>query len=134
MAFQLAFERRHRVIRAKAADVLATQHLVDLDMALIGFLAREKITDTVSLRGLYDFSEITAVAVPQTKVEERGGRRAVVRGQRVMVLSQTMACSLVESFVQSQRRVGDHQLSVVGSLEEAHALLGLNEAHFEPIE
>ena len=134
MAFQLAFERRHRVIKAKVTGVLATQHLLDLDMALIAFLAREMIVDAAALRGLYDFSEVTAVAVPQAKVEERGSLPAIVRGHRVMVRSRTLACSLVESFVQSQRRARDYQLTVVDSLEEAHALLGLNVAHFEVIE
>jgi hypothetical protein len=134
MAFQLAFERRHRVIKAKAAGVLATQDLFDLDMALVAFLAREMIMDTTSLRCLYDFSEITAVAVPQTKAEERGSLPAIVRGHRVMVLSRTLACSLVDSFVQGQRRAGHHQLTIVGSLEEAHALLGFNAPQFEAIE
>jgi len=33
--------------------------------------------------------------------------------------------------VQSQRLAGDNLLSVVDSLDDAHALLGLNAPHFE---
>jgi hypothetical protein len=97
------------------------------------FLAREETADEPSIRGLYDFSEVAAIAVPQTKAAERGSRSAIVRGQRVMVQSRTLACSLVETFVQSQRLAGDNLLAVVDSLDEAHALLGLNAPHFEVI-
>jgi hypothetical protein len=133
MKFLLAFERRHRVLRAKAAGVIASQDLLDLDNASIAFLAREETADRPSIRGLYDFSEVAAVAVPQTKAAERGSRSAIVRGQRVMVKSRTIACSLVETFVQSQRLAGDNLLAVVDSLDEGHALLGLNAPHFEAI-
>jgi hypothetical protein len=133
MNFVLAFERRQRVLRAKAAGVVATQDLLDLDMALIAFLAREETADRPSIRGLYDFSEVAAIAVPQSKVAERGSRSAIVRGQRVMVQSRTLACDLVETFVQSQRLAGDNLLAVVDSLDQAHALLGLNAPHFEVV-
>ena len=133
MKFLLAFERRHRVLRAKAAGVIASQDLLDLDNASIAFLAREETADRPAIRGLYDFSEVAAVAVPQTKAAERGSRSAIVRGQRVMVKSRTIACGLVETFVQSQRLAGDNLLAVVDSLDEAHALLGLSAPHFEVI-
>jgi hypothetical protein len=133
MKFLLTFERRHRVLKAKAAGVIATQDLLDLDNALISFLAREETADTPSIRGLYDFSEIAAIAVPQTKAAERGSRSSIVRGQRVLVQSQATACSLVEAFVQSHRLAGDNRLTVVDSLDEAHALLGLNVPFFEVI-
>jgi hypothetical protein len=100
---------------------------------LIAFLAREETADKPSIRGLYDFSEIAAIAVPQTKAAERGSRSAIVRGQRVMVQSRTLACSLVETFVQSQRLAGDNHLTVVDSIDEAHALLRLNGPLFEVI-
>ena len=45
MKFLLTFERRHRVLKAKAAGVIATQDLLDLDVALIAFLAREETAD-----------------------------------------------------------------------------------------
>jgi hypothetical protein len=124
MKFLLAFERTHRVLWAKATGVIATQDLLDLDIALIAFLAREETADGPSIRGLYDFSEIAAIAVPQTKAAARGSRAAIVRGQRVMVQSRKLACGLVETFVQSQRLAGDNLLSVVDSRDEAHALLG----------
>ena len=134
MTFKLAFERTHRVLKAKAEGVIATQDLLDLDIALIAFLAREVSADRPSIRGLYDFSEVAAIAVPQTKAAERGTRSSIVRGQRVLVQSRTTACSLVETFVQSQRLAGDNHLTVVDSLVEAYALPGLNAPLFEVIE
>ena len=133
MKFSLAFERTHRVLRARATGVIATQDLVDLDMASISFLAREERPDGPPIRALYDFSEIAAIAVPQTKAAARGSRLAIVRGQRVMVQSRTLACGIVQTFVQSQRLAGN-KLAVVDSLDEAHALLGLTAPHFEAIE
>jgi hypothetical protein len=50
MKFLLAFERTHRVLRAKAAGVIATQDLLDLDIALIAFLAREETAYEPSIR------------------------------------------------------------------------------------
>jgi hypothetical protein len=134
MTFILAFERAHRVLAATATGVIATQDLLDLDTALIAFLAREETAGEPSIRGLYDFSKVAAIAVPQTKAAERGNRSAILRGQRVMVQSRTLACGVVETFVQSQRQAGDTLLSLVDSLDEAHALLGLNAPHFELIE
>jgi hypothetical protein len=133
MTFLLAFERTHRVLKAKAEGVIATQDLLDLDIALIAFLAREETAGRPSIRGLYDFSEVAAIAVPQTKAAERGSLSAILRGRRVMVQSQTLACSLVETFVESQRLAGDYHLVVVNSLDEANALLGLNAPNFEAI-
>jgi len=133
MTFLLAFERTHRVLLAKATGVIATQDLLDLDSASIAILAREETADRPSIRGLYDFSEVAAIAVPQTKAAVRGSRSAIVRGQRVMVQSRTLACSLVETFVQSQRLAGDNHLTVVASIDDAHALLGLNGPVFEVI-
>jgi hypothetical protein len=131
MSFVLAFERTHRILWAKATGVIATQDLIDLDMASISFLAREEKAAGPSIRGLYDFSEMAAIVVPQTQAAARGTRSAIVRGQRVIVKSRTAMCGNVEAFVQSQRLAGSNLLTVVDSLDEAHALLGLNAPHFE---
>jgi hypothetical protein len=131
MSFVLAFERTHRVLWAKATGVIATQDLIDLDMASISFLAHEERPDGPPIRGLYDFSEISAIAVPQTKAAARGSRSAIVRGLRVMVKSRTVTCAIAETFAQSQRWAGNNLLAVVDSLDEAHALLGLNAPHFD---
>jgi hypothetical protein len=88
----------------KGYGVIATQDLLDLDLASIALLAREETADEPSIPGLYDFSEVAAIAaVPQKKAAARGSRSAIVRGLRVMVQSRTLACSLVETFEQSQR-------------------------------
>ena len=133
MTFLLSFERSHRVLRAKAKGVIATQDLLDLDGELIAFLAREETSDLPAIRGLYDFSNVAAFAIPQTKAAERGSRPAIMRGRRVMVPSQTMACGLLETFTQGQRQAGDTRLSVVNSVTEARALLGMTTPCFEDV-
>lgn len=133
MPFQLTYERTHRVLKATAAGVIATQDLVDLDLELVSFLSREETPGRPPVRGLYDFSTVAALAVPQNKAAERGNRPSILRGQRVMVPSQTSACALVDTFAQSQRQAGDTGLAIVGSLDEAHALLGMDAPVFETI-
>ena len=134
MTFILAFERKHRVLRATATGVISTQDLIDLDIASIAFLSREETRADLPIRGLYDFSEVAAITVPQTKAAVRGSQMAIVRGQRVMVRSQTITCNVVEAFAQSQRLAGDNLLAIVDSLDEASALLGLSAPRFEVIE
>jgi hypothetical protein len=133
MVFLLAFERSHRVLRAKADGVVATQDLLDLDGELIAFLAREEASGLPPIRGLYDFSDVAAFAIPQTRAAERGSRPAIMRGQRVMVQSQATGCSLLEIFTQGQRQAGDAHLTVVNSVNEAHALLGMMTPQFEDV-
>ena len=87
MTFTLAIERKHRVLRAKAIGIIASQDLVDLDNASIAILSHDDGANGTPYRGLYDFSEVAAVAVPQTQAAARGSRSAIVRGQRVMVQS-----------------------------------------------
>ena len=133
MPFHLTFERTHRVLKAKADGVIATQDLLDLDLELMTFLSREEAPDQPPIRGLYDFSEVAALAVPQSKAAERGNRPSILRGQRVMVQSQAAGCSLVDTFAQSQQQAGDSGLSIVNSLAEAHTLLGMDVPKFEGI-
>jgi hypothetical protein len=133
MTFLLTFDRTHRVLKAKATGVVATQDLEELDGALIAFLVLEETADRPLIRGLYDFREALAIAVPQSKATERGGRPPIIRGQRVMVLSSASPCSLIEIFERSQRLAGHSRLAVVSSLTKAYELLGLNSPHFEDI-
>ena len=134
MAFRLSFEPTHRVVRATATGVISTQDLLDLDRELITFLAREETPDRSPVRGLFDFSEATAVAVPETMAVQRASQPAVVRGQRVMVPSRRAGCSIVECFMDSQRLAGTSSLAMAGSIPEAHALLGMDAARYEGIE
>jgi hypothetical protein len=133
VTFLLAVERRHRIFKALAIGVIASQDLIDLDNASIAFLAREEGAVGPAYRGLYDFSEVAGIAVPQTRAAARGSQNAIVRGQRVMVQSRTVMCGVVETFVQSQILAGDNRLVVVDSREEAYALLGLDSPNFEAI-
>jgi prophage DNA circulation protein len=70
MTFILAIERKHRVLRAKATGIIASQDLVDLDNASIAILSRDEAVEGAPYRGLYDFSELAAV--PQTTAAARG--------------------------------------------------------------
>ena len=133
MPFSLAFERSYRVLRAKADGVIATQDLLDLDGELIAFLAREEAPALPTIRGLYDFSKVAAFAIPQTRAAERGSRPSILRGQRVIIQSSTMACGLLDTFTQGSRQAGDTPLSVVASVNEAHELLGMAKPHFEDV-
>jgi hypothetical protein len=133
MSFVLSFERTHRVVRATAAGVIASQDLHDLDMALVTFLARAETVDGPTIRAVFDFSQVAALAVPETMTAQRASRPAVVRGQRVMVRSRMGTCSIVDTLLHSQRMAGGNQMAVVESLDAAHAFLGMAAPHYEDI-
>jgi hypothetical protein len=99
----------------------------------VAILSRNEGTSGPPYRGLYDFSEVAAIAVPQTQVAARGSRAAIVRGQRVMVQSRSVSCNVVEAFVQSQKLAGENLLVVVDSVDEAYALLHLDSLNFEVV-
>jgi hypothetical protein len=133
MAFVLSFERLHRVVKATAVGVIATQDLLDLDLQLIAFLANEERAGGPPIRAVFDFTDVAALAVPETMAVQRASQPAVVRGQRVIVQSNTASCGLVQTLVQSQVSAGASQFAVVDSLDEAHAFLGMDAQQYEDI-
>jgi hypothetical protein len=86
-----------------------------------------------AMRGLYDFHDVEAIAVPATRIAERGRRPAIVREQRVMVAPRRSGETFGMRFRNHQGIGGDGNLAIVRTLEDAYALLDLVPPHFEPV-
>jgi len=127
--FTLAFERTHRVLLARFAGVFTSEDIVQLDRAVIAFVAQEG-----PVRGLMDFSSIEAFAVPHTLVAARGRLREIVPGQqRVIVVPNMEIYELARLYASQQRDVGNLEPLVVHSLGDAYRLLGLERPDFQPL-
>jgi hypothetical protein len=126
----LSFDRSARVLMARISGIYGSQDMAELDQAVIRFLAREG-----QVNALYDFSGVETVAVPESRIAERGSRPTVVQGQRVIVASRSVGGNLSCSFGTYQRIAGHRPPTIVSSLAEAYAILGIKgDAAFEPVE
>lgn len=128
--FTLAFERTHRVLLARFSGVFSSEDIVRLDRAVIDFVTREG-----PIRGLLDFSQVEAVAVPQTFFVARGRSPQIAPGQeRVIVAPHPEAYELARAYASQQRDFGNLEPRVVTSLWDAYRLLGLERPEFRTLQ
>lgn len=125
----LAFDRSNRVLRVIVSGIFASTDMEEIDRTVISFLAREG-----SVRSIYDYSEIEAVALPHSRLVQRAQQPAIVRDQRVIVASRILGGDGARTYGRYQREAGEKDPAVVDSLEDAYVFLGLNEPQFEPVE
>jgi hypothetical protein len=128
--FALFYERRHNVVLTRVSGVLSSEDLNGHDRALLNFLAGKE-----GVRGLYDFSSIEALAVPISKINQRGQRPAIIDGMRVVVAPPGAAGLDFASRLADQLRAAGHrQAQIVATLAEAYRLLELDNPQFERID
>jgi hypothetical protein len=126
---RLAFDRKNRVLRVSVSGIFASEDLEALDHAVIEFIAREG-----QVRSIYDYSAVEAVAVPQSRIVQRAQQPAIVREERVMVVSPAVGGDAMRAYGRYQREAGEKEPMMVDSLEEAYAALRLRNPRFEPVE
>lgn len=126
--FTLWFERRHRVLMVRISGVMSSQDFDTHDQSVLAFLAREG-----SVRGLYDFSGVDAVAVPASKVVQRGQAPSIIT-ERVVVAPRSAGEEYARAIREQQRLAGHREPMIVPTLGEAYALLGLENPQFEPVD
>ena len=130
----LYYERRHNVVMTKITGVLSSEDLDAHDLAVLLFLAG-LMAGAQPVRGLYDFSAVEALAVPISRINQRGQQPAIIEGQRVVVAPPGAAGAEWAAQLAEQRRAaGLSQPTVVATLEEAYRLLGLDNPQFERAE
>jgi hypothetical protein len=128
--FALFYERRHNVVLTRVSGVLSSEDLNGHDRALLNFLAGKE-----GVRGLYDFSSIEALAVPISKINQRGQRPAIIDGMRVVVAPPGAAgLDFASPLADQLRTAGHRQAQIVATLAEAYRLLELDNPQFERIE
>ena len=132
--FSLYYERRHNVVMTRITGVLSSEDIEEHDRAVLNFLAglfaREQ-----KVRGLYDFSAVEALAVPISKINQRGQRPAIIDGQRVVVAPPGAAGRDFAGQIADQLRTAGHrEPTIVATLEEAYRLLDLEKPEFDRVD
>jgi len=126
----LSFDRRNRVLLVQFSGIYSSDDISAFDRLVGRFVAEEGPT-----RGLYDFSGVTAVAVPKTKLFELGRRPQIALDQdRVIVAPQLEINELARLYATLQRDFGNVEPRIVNTLAEAYDLLGLSDPDFERVE
>jgi hypothetical protein len=85
------------------------------------------------VRGLFDMTEVQALAVPQSRFAVRAGKPAVGDLMRVVAAPSWAGEEFGRSYREAQSIWPRAQPLVVGSLLEAYALLGMVEPAFEAL-
>jgi len=128
--FALFYEPRHRVVLVRVSGVLSSEDIATHDRVLLPFLA-----DKTDVRAIYDFSSVETLAIPASKIAQRGQRPAIVTGRRVVVSSDQGGAEFARIIADEQRAAGLAEPTIVPTLEEAYVLLGLRlDATFEPVD
>jgi hypothetical protein len=125
----LAFDRKHRVLRTTSSGIFASQDIEELDRAVIEFVARQG-----QVRCIYDYTEVEALAVPESLMARRAQQPLIVREQRVIVASRVAGGEAARTYVRHQREAGQKEAAIVDTLEEAYRLLRIKNPRFEPVE
>lgn len=126
----LFYERRHNVVLTRLSGVMSSEDIAEHDRTLLNFLAGKQ-----GVRGLYDFSSIDALAVPISKINQRGQTPAIIDGIRVVVAPAGAAgLDFVTRLSEQHRAAGHSEPVVVETLAEAYRLLELDNPQFERIE
>jgi hypothetical protein len=112
----------------RLSGVLSSQDFESHDQTVLAFLAREG-----GVRGLYDFSGVDVVAVPATKVVQRGQTPSII-DDRVVVAPRAAGEEYVRAIREQQRLAGHREPIIVPTLSEAYSLLGLDNPQFEPVD
>jgi hypothetical protein len=127
--FTLFFDPRDRVLLTHYSGVFSSEDISALDEFVAGFVAREGY-----VRSIFDFTDVEAVAIPRTRLLERGRKSRMNPGRdRVIVAPQWEIYELYREYAQIQMDVGNGKLMVVRTLAEALDLLSLNNPDFQPI-
>lgn len=126
----LRYERRHKVLAITVTGVLSSEDLADHDRLVLRFLAGKD-----GVRGLYDLSKVDAVAVPVSRINQRGQRPPIIDGMRVMVAPGGAAgLAFIRSIADQLGAAGHREPRIAETLEDAYRLLDLVDPRFEPVE
>jgi hypothetical protein len=129
----LFYERRYNVIMARLTGVLSSEDIAKHDSTLLNFLAG-LLAREQKVRGLYDFSAVEALAVPISKINQRGQRPAIIEGLRVVVAPPGAAgLDFAARIADELRAAGHREPAIVDTLEKAYRLLALDDPQFDPI-
>ncbi|MBS0523450.1 MAG: hypothetical protein JSS04_07410 [Proteobacteria bacterium] len=125
---RLAFDRKNRVLHVIVSGIFGSEDVDELDNVVVEFVARHG-----PVRGIFDYSDVDAIAVPDSRLAERAQQPSAIE-QRVVVASRVMGGARARAYQGYRREAGQRQAVIVDSLDEACAFLDLRNPRFEPVE
>ena len=127
--FALAFDRRYNILLTRFSGVFNSSDIAELDTEIVRLTS-----DHGPARGILDFSAVTAVSVPLSRLLQRGRQPAISPAfQRVFIASDAELFRLARAFTIEQGLAGSPQPTVVSSMAKALEALGVEDPQFEPL-
>jgi len=127
--FMLSYERNHNVLLARFAGVYSSEDIADLDTALLEFAARHGPAHIIR-----DLSAVDGVAVPASKIVQRGQEPPINPGyRRVTVAPRPDLYETARIYGVEQRLAGNDAPKLVSTLDEAFQELNVVDPQFEPV-
>jgi len=125
--FTLSYERRCNVLLACFAGVYSSEDIADLDIALLEFAARHGPSHIIR-----DLSAVDGVAVPASKIVQRGQEPPISPGyRRVTVAPRPDLHETARIYGVEQRLAGNDAPKLVSTLDEALQELKVVDPRFE---
>ena len=126
----LAFDRLHAVLHLQLSGIYTTDDLDRFDIIALRF-----VETNGPVHMLLDFSKTTAMAVPASKLSQRGQLPPLCPGhKRVMVMPRRNLLEFGWSFRDYQQQAGHPAPIVVDSLSEGLRIFSLGDRRgFEPV-
>ena len=115
-------------MRVTISGIFASEDMEELDTAMIEFVARHG-----QVRGIFDYTEVEAFAVPDSRLAQRAQQPSAIRSGWSWPRA-SGGGEGARTYGRYQRDAGQKEAAIVGSLDEAYALLGLRNPRFEPVE
>lgn len=127
--FALAYDRRHNILLSRFSGVFNSSDIAELDTEIIRFTA-----DHGPAHGILDFSLVTVVSVPISKLIQRGRQPAISPAyRRIIVAKESELLQLARAFTIQQGLAGSPEPVVVSSMKEALEILAAENPAFEPL-
>jgi len=125
---RLAFDRKNRVLQVTVSGIFGSEDMDELDNIVVEFVARHG-----PVRGIFDYSDVDAIAVPDSRLAERAQQPQAIE-ERVVVASRVMGGTRARTYQGYRREAGQRQAVIVETLGEAYTFLDLRNPRFEPVE
>jgi hypothetical protein len=127
--FTLAYDERYKAVLVRFTGVFSSEDVAALDAAGFEFTARKGPS-----HWLLDFTAVESVALPMSKLMLRGRQPPISPGhERVYIVQSPQTLEMARAFNAQQALAGSSGLHIVTTLEEACALLGLDDPRFDPV-
>jgi hypothetical protein len=128
--FTLDYERRHNVLLVRFTGIYSSQDIADLDIALIGFAARQGPAHIIR-----DLSSVEGVAVPSSKIVQRGQEPPINPGySRITVAPRPDLHEVASVYGAQQTLAGNDPPKLVLTLNDALHELNIVDPNFESVE